>query len=294
MQSGAIASARAEMPPRDYFTDEIRRQLSAKLGDEELFTGGLTIRATVDPDLQSVAARGAARRPRAVRPRHHASTAARSRRSTRRASTRPTRRAGAGRSAPPRCRATSTAGTRRWCSRSARARPASASRASPEDADGHFLAFDDASWAPDRAATTAGCAPPQGPDDMWDVGDVVFVEAVETDGASTAGPTARSRRSRAASWRWTPRPAASSPCRAASPTSRASSTAPPRRCASPARRSSPSSTPRRSTAATARRRSCSTRRSRWRPAPASGRRRTRAATTTARRRSAPASSSRAT
>ena len=80
-----------------------------------------------------------------------------------------------------------------------------------------------------------------------------------------AGPTARSRRSRAASWRWTPRPAASSPCRAASPTSRASSTAPPRRCASPARRSSPSSTPRRSTAATARRRSCSTRRSRWRP-----------------------------
>ena len=44
------------MPPRDYFTDEIRRQLSAKLGDEELFTGGLTIRATVDPDLQGVAA----------------------------------------------------------------------------------------------------------------------------------------------------------------------------------------------------------------------------------------------
>ena len=56
VQSGAIASARAEMPPRDYFTDEIRRQLSEKLGDEELFTGGLTIRATVDPDLQEVAA----------------------------------------------------------------------------------------------------------------------------------------------------------------------------------------------------------------------------------------------
>ena len=69
VQSGAIASARAEMPPRDYFTDEIRRQLSAKLGDEELFTGGLTIRATVDPDLQTVAARRAARRAREVRPR---------------------------------------------------------------------------------------------------------------------------------------------------------------------------------------------------------------------------------
>ena len=45
------------MPPRDYFTDEIRRQLSASLGDEQLFTGGLTIRATVDPELQAVAAR---------------------------------------------------------------------------------------------------------------------------------------------------------------------------------------------------------------------------------------------
>jgi len=56
VQSGAIASARSQMPPRDYFTDEIRRQLSASLGDEELFTGGLTIRATVDPDLQAVAA----------------------------------------------------------------------------------------------------------------------------------------------------------------------------------------------------------------------------------------------
>ena len=56
VQGGAIASARSAMPPRDYFTDEIRRQLSAKLGDELLFTGGLTIRATVDPDLQAVAA----------------------------------------------------------------------------------------------------------------------------------------------------------------------------------------------------------------------------------------------
>ena len=57
VQGGAIASARAEMPPRDYFTDEIRRQLSKSLGDDALFTGGLTIRATVDPELQEVAAR---------------------------------------------------------------------------------------------------------------------------------------------------------------------------------------------------------------------------------------------
>ena len=57
VQNGDYPSFREALPPRGYFTDEIRRQLSAKLGDEELFTGGLTIRATVDPDLQAVAAR---------------------------------------------------------------------------------------------------------------------------------------------------------------------------------------------------------------------------------------------
>ena len=58
VQSGDIPSARSALPPRDYFTDEIRRQLSVKLegGEEELFTGGLTVRATVDPELQDAAA----------------------------------------------------------------------------------------------------------------------------------------------------------------------------------------------------------------------------------------------
>ncbi len=58
VQGGEIPSARQRIPPRDYFTDEIRRQLSHKLegGEEELFSGGLTIRATVDPGLQAVAA----------------------------------------------------------------------------------------------------------------------------------------------------------------------------------------------------------------------------------------------
>ncbi len=58
VQSGDILSARNALPPRDYFTDEIRRQLSTKLegGEEQLFTGGLTIRATVEPELQMAAA----------------------------------------------------------------------------------------------------------------------------------------------------------------------------------------------------------------------------------------------
>ncbi|MFO7757490.1 MAG: PBP1A family penicillin-binding protein [Roseovarius sp.] len=47
----------ADLPPRDYFTDEIRRQLSEEFGEGEFFTGGLSVRATVDPELQDLAAR---------------------------------------------------------------------------------------------------------------------------------------------------------------------------------------------------------------------------------------------
>ncbi|RYG92029.1 PBP1A family penicillin-binding protein [Loktanella sp. IMCC34160] len=56
VQSGDIESFRSALPPRDYFTDEIRRQLSRNFGEEEFFTGGLSIRATIDPDLQVTAA----------------------------------------------------------------------------------------------------------------------------------------------------------------------------------------------------------------------------------------------
>ncbi len=55
VQSGDYPPFREQMPPRDYFTDEIRRQLSRDFGAEEFFSGGLTIRATVDPELQRVA-----------------------------------------------------------------------------------------------------------------------------------------------------------------------------------------------------------------------------------------------
>jgi penicillin-binding protein 1A len=56
VQSGDYESFRATLPPRDYFTDEIRRQLSQNFGEEEFFTAGLSIRATVDPELQVTAA----------------------------------------------------------------------------------------------------------------------------------------------------------------------------------------------------------------------------------------------
>ena len=56
VQNGDFESFKTALPPRDYFTDEIRRQLSDDFGEGEFFTGGLTVRATVDPEMQVDAA----------------------------------------------------------------------------------------------------------------------------------------------------------------------------------------------------------------------------------------------
>ena len=56
VQAGDYESFKAALPARDYFTDEIRRQLSRDFGEEEFFTGGMAVRATFDPELQEVAA----------------------------------------------------------------------------------------------------------------------------------------------------------------------------------------------------------------------------------------------
>lgn len=57
VQGGHIEPYRDTVPPRDYYTDEIRRQLTAQYGEDEFFTGGYAVRAAVDEDLQRVAAR---------------------------------------------------------------------------------------------------------------------------------------------------------------------------------------------------------------------------------------------
>ncbi|MEM8648578.1 MAG: transglycosylase domain-containing protein, partial [Pseudomonadota bacterium] len=56
VQNEDFAPFRESLPPRDYFTDEIRRQLSQDFGEGEFFTGGLAVRATIDPELQVEAA----------------------------------------------------------------------------------------------------------------------------------------------------------------------------------------------------------------------------------------------
>jgi penicillin-binding protein 1A len=56
VQSGDFEDYRVGLPTRDYFTDEIRRQLSTTFGADEFFGGGMKIRATMDPVLQKEAA----------------------------------------------------------------------------------------------------------------------------------------------------------------------------------------------------------------------------------------------
>ena len=55
VQNGDFESFRTAIPPRSYFTDEIRRQLSVDFGEGEFFTGGFSVRATIDEEMQVVA-----------------------------------------------------------------------------------------------------------------------------------------------------------------------------------------------------------------------------------------------
>lgn len=57
VQSGDYDSFKSALPPRDYFTDEIRRQLSRDFGEGEFLTGGFAVRATIDPEMQVEAAK---------------------------------------------------------------------------------------------------------------------------------------------------------------------------------------------------------------------------------------------
>ncbi|EPX80405.1 penicillin-binding protein 1A [Salipiger mucosus] len=56
VQGGDFEPYQNSLPPRDYFTDEIRRQLTQDFGEGEFFSGGLSVRATLDPEMQEEAA----------------------------------------------------------------------------------------------------------------------------------------------------------------------------------------------------------------------------------------------
>jgi len=57
VQNGDFEPYQRSLPPRDYFTDEIRRQLSRDFGKEQFFSGGYNVRATLDPEMQDIAAK---------------------------------------------------------------------------------------------------------------------------------------------------------------------------------------------------------------------------------------------
>ncbi|SPF80710.1 penicillin-binding protein 1A [Pseudoprimorskyibacter insulae] len=56
VQNGDFEPFQAQLPPRDYPTDEIRRQLSRDFGEGEFFSGGFSVRATIEPEMQVIAA----------------------------------------------------------------------------------------------------------------------------------------------------------------------------------------------------------------------------------------------
>ena len=45
----------AEFVQADYFTEEVRRELVARFGEDQLYQGGLSVRTTLDPKLQGIA-----------------------------------------------------------------------------------------------------------------------------------------------------------------------------------------------------------------------------------------------
>jgi penicillin-binding protein 1A len=56
VQAGDHEAFATKLPSRDYFTEEISRQLSRDFGEDGFKAAGLTIRATVDPTMQQIAA----------------------------------------------------------------------------------------------------------------------------------------------------------------------------------------------------------------------------------------------
>lgn len=178
VQSGDFASSRSERPPRDYFTDEIRRQLSGDFGEEEFFGGGLKIRATMDPTLQNEAANalraGLEKYDRNLAiyrgPNDRIDPVFLTEEASWRAALRKTKIA---RDIP------------RWKPAVVLVVGESAVRIGiedePEDADGHFLSMKDLGrWRPLQENGSAG-KKARKPSDLFQVGDVVHTSAMMSD-----------------------------------------------------------------------------------------------------------------
>ena len=180
VQGGQIAPFSRALPPRNYFTDEIRRQMSDRFGAEEFFSGGYTVRATMHEGLQASAEAA-----------------------LRRALERYDRSLGLWRG--PRDRidpdALSTAGEAEWRELLADAdiaRDIDGWQAAvvlevgdtharigiegvPDDADGHWIPPEDVTWARRLLPGDARAPQAQVAGDLLEVGDVVHVREMTSD-----------------------------------------------------------------------------------------------------------------
>lgn len=177
VQSGDYVSVRSTRPPRDYFSDEIRRQLSGTFGEDEFFGGGLAVRATVDPELQEEAARalrtGLEKYDRGLRVYHGVPAKLDPAVLTEEVAWR---------------KALEEAEVARdiegWHAAVVLELGDKAARIGiegiEEDEDGHYLPMSELSWRPLREGRIGRKA--KRPDELLAVGDVVYVMAIEKDG----------------------------------------------------------------------------------------------------------------
>lgn len=178
VQRGDYGAFRQSLPPRDYFTDEIRRQLSGSFGEKEFFSGGLAIRATVDPELQAAAAKAL----RAGLEKYDRGLGIwRGTRKTISADH-------LGREADWRKALAETAVPRDiegWHPAVVLSLGESAARIGiegvEEDADGHFIPAEDVVWARKRLSDGKLAKKARVAADLVDVGDVVLVRAITSD-----------------------------------------------------------------------------------------------------------------
>ena len=179
VQGGDFRSLQAKLPARDYFTDEIRRQLVSSLGDNMLFKGGLSIRATKSPQLQDAAARalrkqlesydrglGVFRGPAATLPGDALQSEE-------------TWRAALSDITLPRDHDWQPAVVLEIGQKSARG----GIEGVEEDEDGHFIPMRDLTWASPLNENGKPGRKAKKPGDLLAVGDVVFVAALFKDGS---------------------------------------------------------------------------------------------------------------
>ena len=176
----------------DYFAEEVRRAARRLYGEKTLYEGGLSVRTTLDPELQVMARAGADRRPDQIRPGAWLAWSGAHHRRSR-------RRTGARRSPTFRPLSDVPNGASRSCSRSTgdeapiglqpATRLGHAARVGAGSRDRHHPVRADEVGSPERqrAAATERPVP---------VGDVVYVEQADGSRAATyhAAPGARDRR----------------------------------------------------------------------------------------------------